>query len=209
VDDYRAVFDLFFFSIVSLCAYVHAHSQHCKQHKSGRRRRTPCSNWLRMLGQVAPAGVPLAVSPAGAGLRRITPYQLSIAGGARGGEPAARPQARPNQEPESKPEPDRARVPESESTEESDRVRTQESESTGESDRVWTQEPESTKSPIFFLPRSPSPRKSPISLDLRARLDSRVRIQKNRTLCASLVSAGPVEMHCSQLLSPWPKPSWG
>jgi hypothetical protein len=30
-----------------------------------------------MLGQVAPAGVPLAVSPAGAGLRRITLYQLS------------------------------------------------------------------------------------------------------------------------------------
>jgi hypothetical protein len=30
-----------------------------------------------LLGQVAPAGVPLAVSPAGAGLRRITLYQLS------------------------------------------------------------------------------------------------------------------------------------
>jgi hypothetical protein len=30
-----------------------------------------------VLGQVAPAGVPLAVSPAGAGLRRITLYQLS------------------------------------------------------------------------------------------------------------------------------------
>jgi hypothetical protein len=32
---------------------------------------------LQLLGQVAPAGVPLAVSPAGAGLRRITLYQLS------------------------------------------------------------------------------------------------------------------------------------
>jgi hypothetical protein len=31
----------------------------------------------KLLGQVAPAGVPLAVSPAGAGLRRITLYQLS------------------------------------------------------------------------------------------------------------------------------------
>jgi hypothetical protein len=32
-----------------------------------------------VLGQVAPAGVPLAVSPAGAGLRRIT--YISLAGG--------------------------------------------------------------------------------------------------------------------------------
>jgi hypothetical protein len=31
-----------------------------------------------VLGRVAPAGVPLAVSPAGAGLRRITLYQLSM-----------------------------------------------------------------------------------------------------------------------------------
>jgi hypothetical protein len=47
--------------------------------------------------------------------------------------------------------------------------------------------PSPPESPTGFGPKSPSPRGSPIPLDLRVRLDSRVRVQKNRTLCASLV----------------------
>jgi hypothetical protein len=44
---------------------------------AAQRMHSPKREHGMLLGQVAPAGVPLAVSPAGAGLRRITLYQLS------------------------------------------------------------------------------------------------------------------------------------
>jgi hypothetical protein len=114
------------------------------------------------------------------------PATRGRAEGARAGGPTAKPQAWSNQEPESKPESDRARVPESESKGESDWLWIQESESTGESDRVWTREPESTGESDFFLTQESESTGESDSVGPGSPMDSRARIQKNRTLCAAL-----------------------
>jgi hypothetical protein len=73
-------FDKFSLSTGGLQFLVHrrvaAEQQACELAGTTARPRAPPVP-ATMLGQVAPAGVPLAVSPAGAGLRRITLYQLS------------------------------------------------------------------------------------------------------------------------------------
>jgi hypothetical protein len=68
--------------------------------------------------------------------------------------------------------------------------------------RFRSKSPSPRKSPTFFLPKSPSPPESPIPLDLRARLDSGVRIQKKWTLCASLDSTAPPRRCCRRAPGP-------